>query len=422
MKWINVLYVLLFLSVGLQAQVPVQIWSDDFNNYPSPNVTYGCDYINHININQMNGLYGSSHGSVSYLDVFPVFSSTLTASFEDGHGIVMFACGASRGEGMFFNVPGGIEANRCYRVSFDLSFAVPFGLNSSETDHVFRVALGNNFEDTELSDLVECCGTAPTVPQITPVGDVVLANLETIPDAAGTWEVAQNFYHVEIFINQPNNFDQLLFFPEDIVATPQGGTKLFLTMFDNLTIETYCPDELVFEDQLFIPSGEHRAGNIISRTSSTFPSGTDNNINFNVSTSFIASNEVLISPRTTVSLNQPSTQFLAAIEPCLLDNDCNVGGGDLQLNKPTGGSISNSEELKVYPNPTRDRLYIQMENLEAVRNIRIYDNQGIVYGYIETVNNGNQIEIDVNNLSPGIYFLRLIHNEEVITKSFVISR
>ncbi len=46
MKWINVFFALMLLSIGVQAQAPVEIWSDDFNGYSNPNSFYGCDFIN----------------------------------------------------------------------------------------------------------------------------------------------------------------------------------------------------------------------------------------------------------------------------------------------------------------------------------------------------------------------------------------
>ncbi len=418
----------MLLSVGLLAQSPTVIWDDDFNSYPMSNSNYICDFVSlgHITSAQMNGFYGSSHGSVSYLGTFPLFSSPITLSFDDGNGIVMNECGADRGEGLFLNVPNGIEANTCYRVSFDLKFAVPSGLLASETDRVFRVALGNGFQDTNITDLeFDCCSDAPEAPQITNVENVVLAELETFPNTGnGNWGVSAT-HRIEVFVNQDSDFDQLLFFPNDLSPTANGGTKPFLVMFDNLLIESYCPELLLFENQLFIPSGEHRAENIISRTTNAAPPASDNNINPFLSTSFIASKEVLLSPRTTVSLNQPSNQFLATIEPCLLDNECFGISSDFRQDyeqREEKEVVFNSKEVRVFPNPTKDRLFVEMVNVDGIKDVQIIDAQGVYHSNIRAINNGNQIEMEVDKLSPGIYFLRLTHEDQVITKSFVISR
>lgn len=76
--------------------------------------------------------------------------------------------------------------------------------------------------------------------------------------------------------------------------------------------------------------------------------------------------------------------------------------------------VEGDADFKVYPNPARDRVYVELE--EGYRNnpIQLFNMQGqLLY---EEIPNTNLTEISLTSLSPGIYFLRA----GVRSKKFVV--
>ena len=82
-----------------------------------------------------------------------------------------------------------------------------------------------------------------------------------------------------------------------------------------------------------------------------------------------------------------------------------------------------ADNVRVYPNPATDVVNIEfrMKNEEwGMANLEVYD----VYGKIVAVVGANnysplQTRINVRDLAPGLYFLRLTTNQGIVTKPFV---
>ena len=70
---------------------------------------------------------------------------------------------------------------------------------------------------------------------------------------------------------------------------------------------------------------------------------------------------------------------------------------------------------EVYPNPTHDKLFIKAS--ESVNTIEIFSMTGTLVERHACWS--DYMEIDVQNLSPGMYIIRLVGNQEVETKRFV---
>ncbi len=86
--------------------------------------------------------------------------------------------------------------------------------------------------------------------------------------------------------------------------------------------------------------------------------------------------------------------------------------------------ISSSEsiqrDLTIFPNPVNDRLTVHFDG--KMTRFEIINSTGTVVNSqkIDTQNNGmSPFHIDVSNLPPGIYFLRLQAGNEVVTKKIV---
>jgi hypothetical protein len=87
---------------------------------------------------------------------------------------------------------------------------------------------------------------------------------------------------------------------------------------------------------------------------------------------------------------------------------------------PLGINNLTSDAIKIFPNPAKDFLMIDLTAFEGNFNqIRIMNNQG---EQVVTVNpNGDQaFRVKVDNLSEGIYFLQLETENGVYSKKFII--
>ncbi len=117
------------------------------------------------------------------------------------------------------------------------------------------------------------------------------------------------------------------------------------------------------------------------------------------------------------------------MDGCLL-----IGGGTNSFSCYSNGSFNYPEsnicdelvdikdvdlsQLKVYPNPTNDLLFIESEERE-IEKIRIYDSTGDVV-FTDAAITPSDMEIDVASFSNGIYFIEISHrNKASYFKSFV---
>lgn len=80
--------------------------------------------------------------------------------------------------------------------------------------------------------------------------------------------------------------------------------------------------------------------------------------------------------------------------------------------------ISLSDQVSLYPNPVQNKLYISLNDLR-VEEIRIYSSIGSFISQITNIE--NTVEVNTQNLSEGIYFVKMLTNEnELIIKSFSV--
>ncbi len=76
-----------------------------------------------------------------------------------------------------------------------------------------------------------------------------------------------------------------------------------------------------------------------------------------------------------------------------------------------------SNNIQVIPNPTESTFTLSIDNYEYPENIKIYSINGALIRQID-INKANQ-EININNLSAGIYFINLTINNQSVTKKIV---
>jgi hypothetical protein len=85
----------------------------------------------------------------------------------------------------------------------------------------------------------------------------------------------------------------------------------------------------------------------------------------------------------------------------------------------------NKPEINVYPNPVSDKMNVQFfeeGNKQIIANVYNSLGQKVVTQSNTTIDGENNISIDVNNLSNGIYILELVGTEERKVQRFTIQK
>ncbi|MBO6057225.1 MAG: T9SS type A sorting domain-containing protein [Bacteroidales bacterium] len=73
------------------------------------------------------------------------------------------------------------------------------------------------------------------------------------------------------------------------------------------------------------------------------------------------------------------------------------------------------QALNIYPNPVNDKLFIEAN--ETISNVEIYNLTGVKILSQEC--NSDKVEIEVNELQSGIYFIKMINGNSTETRSFI---
>ena len=81
-----------------------------------------------------------------------------------------------------------------------------------------------------------------------------------------------------------------------------------------------------------------------------------------------------------------------------------------------------NNKLKIFPNPVFDNLVIEVENLQF-NEIKFFNYNGTevqINLNVEDLNNGSKI-LNLNHLKKGVYFLKFVYGNEIITKKIIKS-
>jgi hypothetical protein len=93
------------------------------------------------------------------------------------------------------------------------------------------------------------------------------------------------------------------------------------------------------------------------------------------------------------------------------NNGCSAQSGPYNI---TGlNNLTNSSFINIYPNPASTQLFIKTENIQP-QTISIYDVDGRMI-----ITQAFKPAIDINRLSPGIYFIEITAGADVARKRFV---
>jgi hypothetical protein len=101
---------------------------------------------------------------------------------------------------------------------------------------------------------------------------------------------------------------------------------------------------------------------------------------------------------------------------CIVDGTCpppdTSNAGILEVNSTTGIDSEAFNSINVYPNPVKTKLIVEIDsktNDEAI--VSVFDVLGnllLEHKYVNLVKGSNRIEINMENLANGIYYLRII--------------
>ena len=75
-----------------------------------------------------------------------------------------------------------------------------------------------------------------------------------------------------------------------------------------------------------------------------------------------------------------------------------------------------SQDILVYPNPSRFSFFIEGHEIATVMNI--YSLQGILLKTIDLISQKSKVNLD--SLSPGVYLLEFLYDKNVVYKKIVV--
>ena len=74
--------------------------------------------------------------------------------------------------------------------------------------------------------------------------------------------------------------------------------------------------------------------------------------------------------------------------------------------------------VEIYPNPVSDILHVQL-NEGKFKSIEILDTVGKMESISLKSQSGTDIEIDTQKLKPGVYMLRVVDSEGIVSGKFI---
>ncbi len=81
-------------------------------------------------------------------------------------------------------------------------------------------------------------------------------------------------------------------------------------------------------------------------------------------------------------------------------------------------------DMKVYPNPASNNVNVVLEGISGQTVITVHDMSGKAVSSmrVDVDNNGQIINLPVENYSQGIYFIKAVNGDAVMTKKLIIAR
>jgi hypothetical protein len=100
---------------------------------------------------------------------------------------------------------------------------------------------------------------------------------------------------------------------------------------------------------------------------------------------------------------------------------CGGGSKAAAVSTSAGEALTAAPEIKAYPNPVSDKLFLTMEGIEQFRMVLLYDLSGKSYPVTPSVSRSDLLEIDMSEVPAGPYFIRVVL-EDTATVVTVVKR
>ena len=84
--------------------------------------------------------------------------------------------------------------------------------------------------------------------------------------------------------------------------------------------------------------------------------------------------------------------------------------------------VAQDIQMKVYPNPTDDKLTVSIRQGVKIKDLNFVDFSGKILKPRSIIRNQDNIDINVSNLNEGIYILEIVSDKEVDKVKVVIER
>lgn len=92
--------------------------------------------------------------------------------------------------------------------------------------------------------------------------------------------------------------------------------------------------------------------------------------------------------------------------------------GSVRYSKPEKAYLSAFSPFMVYPNPAREKIFIKFSDSSSKSTFAIVHINGSV---VRLINSGNltTINVDISNLSPGLYYIKKIRGQSILVVPFI---
>ena len=105
-----------------------------------------------------------------------------------------------------------------------------------------------------------------------------------------------------------------------------------------------------------------------------------------------------------------------------VNNGYSVGSGDTIIKTTNGGTAwvkekSKGEDFKIYPTPANGAITIEINNLTKENTLTILNISG--QELIRQQIKESKTQLDINNLTSGVYFLKLITDKTVEVRKII---
>ena len=116
-----------------------------------------------------------------------------------------------------------------------------------------------------------------------------------------------------------------------------------------------------------------------------------------------------------------STAGTYLVSMVAINVDC-ADTNTLEISVPLVGLPENNNEelIRVFPNPTKGRFFIDVKNLKGIKEIRLIALSGQIVQSLYPDNNDGIIRFDLDKAKKGIYFLEILTNTNILTEKVLV--